>query len=64
MIDKLIAKTFRTRDAAHLAHWAAKGEGSDAKHRTLGDFYEALIDKVDGLDLAELERLVGLPIQP
>lgn len=47
MIDKLIAKTFGTRDYAHQQHLAAKGEGSYARHVALGEFYAALVDQVD-----------------
>lgn len=44
MIEELVARVFHTRNAAHLAHWATS---SDAEHRALGEFYEALIEKID-----------------
>lgn len=47
MIETLVSKVFATRNAAHLAHWAAKGDGSFARHMALGDFYDAIIDKID-----------------
>lgn len=48
MIEDFVARMFAIRDAAHLAHWAAKGKGSFAAHMALGDFYDELIEKVDG----------------
>lgn len=44
MIEELVARVFHTRNAAHLAHWATS---SDAEHRALGEFYDALIDRID-----------------
>lgn len=54
MIEELVSRIFATRNAAHLAHWAATGEGSDARHRALGDFYDGLIDKID--DIVEIHQ--------
>jgi DNA-binding ferritin-like protein len=47
MLEQLISRTFAMRNAAHLAHWRARGPGSYAKHSALGDFYDDLIDKLD-----------------
>ena len=44
MIEQLIARVFATRNAAHLLHWRGP---SYAQHMALGDFYEAIIDKLD-----------------
>lgn len=49
MIEELIERTFAVRNAAQLAHWRAKGPGSYARHSALGDFYDAVIDKLDGI---------------
>lgn len=49
MIEQLIARVFATRNAVHIAHWKAKGDGSFARHMALGDFYDDLIDKIDGI---------------
>lgn len=49
MIEELVGRVFATRNAVHLAHWAAKGEGSFARHAALGDLYDALIDKIDAV---------------
>lgn len=46
MINELISRVFALRDCAHLTHWSTK---SYAEHEALGDFYEALIDKIDGI---------------
>ena len=35
MIEELVSRTFAIRNAAHLAHWRAKGTGSFAKHMAL-----------------------------
>lgn len=48
MVEEFISRMFAIRDAAHLAHWAAKGPGSYAQHQALGDFYDGLIDALDG----------------
>lgn len=47
MMEELVARVFALRDAAHLAHWAATGEGSFARHMALGEFYEALPEEID-----------------
>lgn len=46
MIEELIARSFKTRNQAHLAHWKTK---SFAEHKALGSFYENVIDKLDEL---------------
>lgn len=46
MIEELIARSFKTRNQAHLAHWKTK---SFAEHKALGSFYEKLIEKLDEL---------------
>ena len=47
MIEELVGRVFATRNAVHLAHWAAKDDGSFARHMALGSFYDDLIDKID-----------------
>jgi DNA-binding ferritin-like protein len=47
MVDKLVQRGFKLRNAAHLAHWTATGEGSFARHEALGEFYEELITQLD-----------------
>lgn len=46
MIEELVARVFKTRNQAHLAHWKTK---SYAEHKALGSFYENVIDELDGL---------------
>lgn len=46
MIEELVSRVFATRNAVHLAHWATP---SYAEHVALGDFYDALTDKVDAI---------------
>lgn len=47
MIEQLVSKVFADRNAAHIAHWAATGAGSYAKHVALDGFYSALPDAID-----------------
>jgi DNA-binding ferritin-like protein len=49
MIEQLISRVFYARNLAHFAHWRAKGEGSYAKHKALGKFYDGVIDAIDPL---------------
>lgn len=44
MLDKLIERVFKDRNAAHANHWTTK---SFAEHEALGDFYEDVISAVD-----------------
>jgi DNA-binding ferritin-like protein len=46
-VEKLIDRAFALRGAAHAAHWKATGEGSYAKHKALGHFYEDLVELLD-----------------
>lgn len=47
MITEFVARVLHTRDAAHLAHWAAKGKGSYAEHTALDSFYGDLLGTLD-----------------
>lgn len=47
MIEELISRVFYSRNLAHFAHWRATGEGSYAKHKALGNFYDDVIDAID-----------------
>lgn len=49
MIEQLISRVFYARNLAHFAHWRAKGDGSYAKHKALGHFYEDVIGAIDPL---------------
>jgi len=49
MIEELISRVFYARNVAHFEHWRAKGEGSYAKHKALGRFYDDIIDAIDSL---------------
>ncbi len=46
MIEELIARMFKTRNQAHLAHWKTK---SYAEHQALGSFYEDIMEALDKL---------------
>ena len=49
MIEELISRVFYARNVAHFEHWRAKGDGSFAKHMSLGEFYDGVIDDIDKL---------------
>lgn len=49
MIEELISRVFYARNLTHFEHWRAKGEGSYAKHKALGKFYDGVIDAIDPL---------------
>lgn len=44
MIEKLISRVFKVRNAAHVRHWKTN---SFAQHEALGDFYEGIIGTLD-----------------
>ena len=44
MLEKLIDRTFATRDESHIAHWKTD---SGFHHEALGEFYEELIEVLD-----------------
>lgn len=46
MMEVLIARMIALRNAAHLAHWSTS---NFAAHMALGDFYDALIGKLDAI---------------
>jgi len=43
--EEFVSKALFDRDAAHLAHWKTK---SYAEHKALGDFYDELLELIDG----------------
>ena len=49
MIEQLISRVFYARNLAHFAHWRAKGDGSYAKHKALGKFYDGVIAAIDSV---------------
>ena len=45
-INELVSRAFTSRNATHLEHWKTK---SYAQHMALGDFYDSIVDQVDGI---------------
>ena len=43
--EEFVSKALLDRDLAHLAHWKTK---SFAEHKALNDFYDELLDLIDG----------------
>lgn len=63
--SKFVALLFLSRDLAHRAHLAAKGEGSFAKHMALGEFYEGITDLADTFTeqyQGEYEEILDIPL--
>lgn len=48
-VAKFISNLLNSRQQAHVYHWQAVGEGSNAAHLTLAAYYDAIIDLVDAL---------------
>ena len=46
MMEELIERIFHARNAAHIAHWKTK---SYSEHKALGNYYEDVIEQLDGL---------------
>lgn len=46
MIEELVARVFTTRNLVHLEHWSTD---SYAVHVALGEFYDILVGKIDGI---------------
>jgi DNA-binding ferritin-like protein len=46
---QLISTLLASRNQAHIFHWQVEGIGSDAAHRALGDYYDEIVDIVDGI---------------
>jgi len=64
MIEEFVSRGFALRNASHLAHWAT---GSYAEHVALGDFYDGLIDGIDGIIEAYqgcFGKIGNVPSQP
>lgn len=45
----LIGTLLQSRTQAHIFHWQTQGEGSFAAHKALNDYYDGIVDLVDGL---------------
>jgi hypothetical protein len=47
---KLFSKLFESREMAHIYHLQVNGDmGSHAKHTTLGDYYEGVLELIDSI---------------
>jgi hypothetical protein len=46
MIEELVSRCFTISHSAHLAHWKTD---SYSQHVTLGEFYDEVIDQIDGI---------------
>lgn len=57
--SEFFTKLLQTSALAQILHRQTVGEGSDARHRALGDFYDGLIDLSDTL-VEEYQGCYGL----
>ena len=48
-VAKFISNLLNSRQQAHVYHWQAVGEGSNAVHEALNEYYDKIVKKVDGL---------------
>jgi DNA-binding ferritin-like protein len=48
-VAKFISTLLNSRQQAHIYHWQAVGEGSNAVHEALNEYYDKIVKKVDGL---------------
>ena len=46
-MENLIAHLFLARELAHREHLRVSGVGSDARHRALNQFYDAIVEAAD-----------------
>ena len=46
MIEELVERVFAARDVTHREHWRTR---SYSAHMALGDFYDGVIDAIDGI---------------
>jgi DNA-binding ferritin-like protein len=48
-VAKFISNLLNSRQQSQVYHWQAVGEGSNAVHEALNEYYDKIIKKVDGL---------------
>ena len=48
-VAKFISTLLNSRQQSQVYHWQAVGEGSNAMHEALNEYYDKIIKKVDGL---------------
>ena len=48
-VAKFVSTLLNSRQQSQVYHWQAVGEGSNAVHLALNDYYDAIIPLVDGL---------------
>jgi DNA-binding ferritin-like protein len=48
-MEQLASLFFHSRTQAHVFHLGVKGPGSYAAHKTLNEYYDGIIDLIDGL---------------
>ena len=48
-VAKFISNLLNSRQQSQVYHWQAVGEGSNAIHEALNEYYDKIVKKVDGL---------------
>lgn len=60
---EFVMRCFHARTAAHVLHLRSQGPGSFAEHKALNEFYDGIIDLVDGFaEMFQGEYLELLPL--
>jgi len=48
-VAKFVSTLLNSRQQSQVYHWQAIGEGSNAVHEALNEYYDKIVKKVDGL---------------
>ena len=48
-MEELASLLLQSRTQAHAYHWGVKGVGAHSAHLALGEYYDSIIDLIDGL---------------
>ena len=48
-VAKFVSTLLNSRQQSQVYHWQAVGEGSNAVHEALNEYYDKIVKKVDGL---------------
>jgi hypothetical protein len=48
-IAQFVSTLLNSRQQAHVFHWQTVGEGSFAVHKALNEYYDEIVEAVDGL---------------
>lgn len=61
VLEEFIKRQFAVRDAAHRAHWVTE---SGYRHKTLGEFYDGVVEQTDTFVEASIAAFREKPKSP